>query len=176
MTAIRVSERCMERVTVVERFIIVSIMIVENSIFIWWLFRIEGSGNLQSPLRECQIYITAIRVSKRCMERVTMVERFIIVTTMIMQNSIFIWCLFPIEGSGNLQCPLRRSQKQNLYHSNKSEQDMYSKSYCGGKVHHSDFNHCAKYHFHLLIISNRRFRQLTMSSSEEPKEKSVSRQ
>ena len=53
---------------------------------------------------------------------------------------------------------------------------MYGKSYCGGKVHHSDFNHCAKYHFHLLIISNRRFRQLTMSSLEEPKEKSVSRQ
>ena len=51
-----------------------------------------------------------------------------------------------------------------------------SKSYCGGKVHHSDFNHCAKYHFHLLIISNRRFRQLTMTSLEEPKEKSVSRQ
>ena len=138
--------------------------------------KVQATYNLLFGSAKRKIYITAIRVSKRCMERVTVVERFIIVTTMIMQNSIFIRCLFPIEGSGNLQCPLRRSQKQNLYHSNKSEQDMYSKSYCGGKVHHSDFNHCAKYHFHLLIISNRRFRQLTMTSLEEPKEKSVSRQ
>ena len=78
------------------------------------------------------------------MVRVTVVEMFIIVTKMIAQNKIFIWWLFQIEGSGNLQSPLRKSQKKNLYHGNKGEQEMYGKSYCGGKVHPSDYNDYAK--------------------------------
>ena len=32
-------------------------------------------------------------------------------------------------------------------------QGRYGKSYCGGKVHHSDFNDCAKYHLHCVIIN-----------------------
>ena len=45
---------------------------------------------------------------------------------------------------GNLQCPLWRSQKENLYHGNKGEREKHGKSYCGGKFHHSDINDCAK--------------------------------
>ena len=61
-----------------------------------------------------------------------------------MINSILIWSLFHIDRLGNLQCPLWRSQKENLYHGNKGEREKHGKSYSGGKVHHSDVNDCAK--------------------------------
>ena len=63
---------------------------------------------------------------------------------MIAENSIFIWSLFWIEGSGNLQSPRWKFQKKNLDRRNKGKQERYGKSYCGGKVHHSDYNDYAK--------------------------------
>jgi len=53
--------------------------------------KVQATYNLLFGRAKRKIYITVIRVSKRCMERVTVVERFIIVSVMIVENSIFIW-------------------------------------------------------------------------------------
>ena len=68
----------MVRVPVVEKFIIVTTMIVQNIIF-----KLCKFGRVKR-----KIFIAAIRVSKRGMVRVTVVERFIILTKMIVKNSI----------------------------------------------------------------------------------------
>ena len=68
----------MERVTVVERLII------------YFQSKVQATYNVLSGEAKSKICITAIRASKICIVRVTVVERFIIVTLITVQNIIFI--------------------------------------------------------------------------------------
>ena len=44
----------------------------------------------------------------------------------------------------SLEEPKGKSIYIYIYHGNKGEREKHGKSYCGGKVHHSDLNDCAK--------------------------------
>ena len=61
-----------------------------NTIFIVWLFQIEGAGNLHLPVAKINLYYG------------DMMETVFIMSTMILLNSIFTVWLFWSEGAGNL--------------------------------------------------------------------------
>ena len=74
-----------------------------NTIFIVWLFRIEGAGNLHLPVAKINLYY-GDKGEKGGIVRTTMMETvfIIIISTMILLNSIFTVWLFWSEGAGNL--------------------------------------------------------------------------
>ena len=72
-----------------------------NTIFIVWLFRIEGAGNLHLPVAKINLYYG----EKGGIVRTTMMETVFIMSTMILLNSIFTVWLFWSEGAGNLSSP-----------------------------------------------------------------------
>ena len=72
-----------------------------NTIFIVWLFRIEGAGNLHLPVAKINLYY-GDKGEKGGIVRTTMMETVFIMSTMILLNSIFTVRLFWSEGAGNL--------------------------------------------------------------------------
>ena len=72
-----------------------------NTIFIVWLFRIEGAGNLHLPVAKINLYY-GDKGEKGGIVRTTMMETVFIMSTMILLNSIFTVWLFWSEGAGNL--------------------------------------------------------------------------
>ena len=72
-----------------------------NTIFIVWLFQIEGAGNLHLPVAKINLYY-GNKGEKGGIVRTTMMETVFIMSTMILLNSIFTVWLFWSEGAGNL--------------------------------------------------------------------------
>ena len=72
-----------------------------NTIFIVWLFRIEGAGNLHLPVAKINLYY-GDKGEKRSIVRTTVMETVFKMSTMILLNSIFTVWLFWSEGAGNL--------------------------------------------------------------------------
>ena len=72
-----------------------------NTIFIVWLFWIEGAGNLHLPVAKINLYY-GDKGEKGGIVRTTMMETVFIMSTMILLNSIFTVWLFWSEGAGNL--------------------------------------------------------------------------
>ena len=75
-----------------------------NTIFIVWLFRIEGAGNLHLPVAKINLYY-GDKGEKGSIVRTTVMETVFIMSTMILLNSIFTVWLFWSEGAGNLSSP-----------------------------------------------------------------------
>jgi len=86
-------------------FDIITTMIVQNTILITNFFRIESFGG-----RKKKICWTAQQVTVHSKFRVILRIWFDIITTMIVQNSIFITNLFRIESFGSWTCPLKRKK------------------------------------------------------------------
>ena len=112
ITAARLSKSGIVRVTVMQKLVMMT-----NSIFSLWLFPINGSGNKLTFLPRVmlkKICITAARLSKSGIVRVTVMQKLVIRIKKSVLNSIFSLWLFWIEGSGNLNSP---DAKKNLSYS-----------------------------------------------------------
>ena len=78
--------------------------------------------------------------------RVILQNGFDIITTMIVQNTIFRTTLFRIESFDSWTCPLKEAEK-NLFNRAAGNSAEQIQSYPSNWVRHYHYNDCAKYHF-----------------------------
>ena len=97
-------------------FDIITTMIVQNIIFITNFFPIDSFDSWKYPLGEGekQICSTMQKETVQSKFRVFLLIRFKVITTMIVQNTIFRTDLFQIESFHSWTCPLGETEKKSV--------------------------------------------------------------